>query len=65
MAEVGAALVGQDPLRPAAILEKVAQKWNELDLEMTGGVRGEALPTLMAVRYQLASAFQSPVASSL
>ena len=41
-----------------AILEKVAEKWSELDLEMTGGVRGDALPTLMAVRYQLASAFK-------
>lgn len=40
-----------------AILEAVSKKWNDLDVEMTGGVRGEAIPTLMALRQQIAIAF--------
>ncbi len=42
-----------------AILESVSKKWDELDVEMTGGVRGEAVPTLMAVRARIASSFAS------
>ncbi|MGV2340538.1 MAG UNVERIFIED_CONTAM: hypothetical protein LVR18_43310 [Planctomycetaceae bacterium] len=40
-----------------AILETVAKKWNELDVELTGGIRGEAIPTLMAIRQQIGVAF--------
>jgi len=40
-----------------AILEAASEKWNELDVEMTGGIRGEAIPTLMALRQQIAIAF--------
>ena len=40
-----------------SILEAVSKKWDQLDLEMTGGIRGEAIPTLMALRQQIAGAF--------
>jgi len=33
-----------------AILDAVSKEWDKLDIEMTGGVRGEAIPTLMALR---------------
>ncbi|MBM3999657.1 MAG: hypothetical protein FJ297_08995 [Planctomycetes bacterium] len=46
---------GSNDLR-IAILESVAKKWDELDVEMTGGIRGEAIPTLMALRQKIASA---------
>jgi serine/threonine protein kinase/tetratricopeptide (TPR) repeat protein len=47
---------GMNELR-IAILEAVAKKWNELDVELTGGIRGEAIPTLMAIRQQIGIAF--------
>ena len=37
-----------------AIMEAVSKKWDELDIGMTGGVRGMAIPTLMAVRHRIA-----------
>jgi tetratricopeptide (TPR) repeat protein len=37
-----------------AILEAVSKKWHELDIELTGGIRGEAIPTLMVLRQQIA-----------
>ncbi len=37
-----------------AIMEAVSKKWDELDIGMTGGVRGKAIPTLMAVRHRIA-----------
>lgn len=40
-----------------AIMEAVSKKWDELDLGMTGGVRGKAIPTLMAVRHKIATTF--------
>ncbi len=40
-----------------AILEAASEKWNELDVELTGGIRGEAIPTLMALRHLIAVAF--------
>ncbi len=40
-----------------AILEAASEKWNELDVELTGGIRGEAIPTLMALRQLIAVAF--------
>ena len=47
---------GMSDLR-IAMLEGASKKWNELDVEMTGGVRGEAIPTLMALRQLIAVAF--------
>lgn len=47
---------GMNDLR-IAMLEAASDKWNELDVEMTGGLRGEAIPTLMALRQQIAVAF--------
>ena len=40
-----------------AIMEAVSKKWDELDIGMTGGVRGKAVPTLMAVRQRIATTF--------
>ena len=40
-----------------AIMEALSKKWDELDLGMTGGVRGKAIPTLMAVRHKIATTF--------
>ena len=47
---------GMSDLR-IAMLEGASKKWSELDLEMTGGVRGEAIPTMMALRQEIANAF--------
>lgn len=41
-----------------SILESVSKKWDDLNVEMAGGVRGEAIPTLMAVRQLMASTFR-------
>lgn len=41
------------------ILEAVSRKWDDLEVELVGGVAGEAVPTLMAVRHSLAITFQS------
>ncbi len=40
------------------ILEAVSRKWDELNVELVGGVRGEAIPTLMAARQALAVTFE-------
>ncbi|XZE54376.1 protein kinase domain-containing protein [Planctomycetaceae bacterium SH139] len=40
------------------ILEAVSRKWDELNVELVGGVRGEAIPTLMAARQALAITFE-------
>jgi eukaryotic-like serine/threonine-protein kinase len=40
------------------VLESVSKKWDELNVEMAGGVRGEAIPTLMAVRQLMAITFR-------
>ena len=50
-------LPGSSEIR-IGILESVADKWDELDVELAGGVRGQAIPTLMAVRQLIAIAFQ-------
>lgn len=47
---------GSNDLR-ISILEAVSKKWDELDVELTGGTRGEAIPTLMALRQKIAVAF--------
>lgn len=36
-----------------AILDAVSNRWDELDTELVGGIRGEAIPTLMAMRQQM------------
>lgn len=41
------------------ILEAVSRKWDDLEVGLVGGVAGEAVPTLMAVRHSLAMTFQS------
>ena len=46
---------GMNELR-IAILRAVSKKWDELDVELTGGIRGEAIPTLMALRQQIGTA---------
>lgn len=40
-----------------AILTAVSKKWDELDVGLTGGVRGEAIPTLMSLRQEIGKAF--------
>lgn len=40
-----------------SIMEALSKKWDELDVDMTGGVRGKAIPTLMTVRHLIATAF--------
>lgn len=47
---------GMDELR-IGVLDSMSQRWNELDVGLTGGLRGEAIPTLMAVRQLMANAF--------
>ncbi len=42
-----------------AMLQILEKKWDELDLAMTGGVQGQAIPTLMTVRYKIAKAWES------
>lgn len=42
-----------------SILKIVEKKWDELDLAMAGGLRGQAIPTLMAVRSKLADVWTS------
>lgn len=39
------------------MLEVVEKKWDELDVALAGGIQGEAIPTLMAVRYKIADAW--------
>jgi tetratricopeptide (TPR) repeat protein len=40
-----------------AILDAVSRKWDDIDLEMTGGIRGEAIPTFMSLRQRMAVAY--------
>lgn len=40
-----------------AILEAVSDQWDELDIALTGGIRGEAIPTLMSLRQKIATSF--------
>lgn len=47
---------GSSELR-LAIMEAVSKKWDDLDVGLVGGIRGEAIPTLMAVRQRLATTF--------
>lgn len=42
-----------------SLMKAIEKKWDELDLAMVGGEEGQAIPTLMAVRYQLAQAWES------
>ena len=41
------------------ILTVVEKKWDELDVELAGGIRGQAIPTQMAVRAKIAAAWAS------
>ncbi|MEO1618971.1 MAG: protein kinase [Planctomycetota bacterium] len=40
------------------VLDAVSEKWDEIDVGLAGGIRGEAIPTLMAVRQLMAVAFK-------
>ena len=42
-----------------AVLQILEKKWDELDLAMTGGLQGQAIPTLMTVRHKIAKAWES------
>ena len=42
-----------------AVLEILEKKWDELDVAMAGGLQGQAIPTLMTVRYKIARAWES------
>ncbi|MEM1067315.1 MAG: protein kinase [Planctomycetota bacterium] len=44
---------GMSELR-LSILDAVRERWDELDINLTGGVRGEAIPTMMALRQKVA-----------
>lgn len=39
------------------LLKVVEKKWDELDVGLTGGIKGQAIPTLMAVRAKIADAW--------
>ena len=41
------------------LLEVLEKKWDELDLALAGGIQGEAIPTLMAVRSKIGDAWSS------
>lgn len=47
---------GMNELR-IGILESLSQRWNEMDVELAGGLRGQAIPTLMVVRQTIGTAF--------
>lgn len=49
---------GMSELR-IGILELLEDKWNELDVALAGGIHGQAIPTLMAVRFKIAAAWVS------
>lgn len=49
---------GMSELR-VELLQVVEKKWDELDVGLTGGIQGEAIPTLMAVRGKIADAWVS------
>ncbi len=40
-----------------SVLKEVSKKWDELDLALVGGIRGEAVPTLMSARQRLANTY--------
>lgn len=41
------------------ILEALCERWDKIDVELAGGLDGQAVPTFMAVRFQLAKIFES------
>ena len=41
-----------------AVLGILEKKWDELDVAMAGGLQGQAIPTLMTVRYKIARAWE-------
>jgi tetratricopeptide (TPR) repeat protein len=41
----------------AEIFKFLDKQWNELDLQLAGGLQGQAVPTQMAVRFRLAEIF--------
>jgi len=41
-----------------AVLSILEKKWDELDVAMAGGLQGQAIPTLMTVRYKIARAWE-------
>lgn len=41
-----------------AVLNILEKKWDELDVAMAGGLQGQAIPTLMTVRYKIARAWE-------
>ncbi len=53
-----AAQPGMSNLR-VDLLQVLEKRWNELDLSLAGGIEGQAIPTLMAVRAKLAEAWVS------
>ncbi|MCA9061972.1 MAG: serine/threonine protein kinase [Planctomycetaceae bacterium] len=57
--EVEENLKGKPELRQTrlALLDAAVAEWDRLDLNLTGGIRGEAIPTLMSIRFELAKAY--------
>jgi serine/threonine-protein kinase len=57
--EVDGQLRGKPQLSDVRIklMNAVTEKWEEIDIARTGGLEGEAIPTLMAVRFAAAAAF--------
>jgi len=41
------------------ILATLEKRWGELDVSLVGGLRGQAMPTLMAIQYRIVDAWQS------
>jgi tetratricopeptide (TPR) repeat protein len=49
---------GMSPIR-IGMLEVLEKQWDALDVALAGGIQGEAIPTLMAVRSKIADAWSS------
>lgn len=41
------------------ILTALEKRWEELDFNLVGGLRGQAMPTLMAIQYRIVDAWQA------
>lgn len=49
---------GMSELR-IGMLQVLEKKWDDLDIQLTGGIRGSAIATLMTVRFKIAEAWVS------
>lgn len=61
VAEVDTLLADKPQLTDVRItlMKALSKKWDEIDLELAGGLQGEAIPTQMAVRHKIAAALSA------